>query len=112
MRSVVRSCSASAWAARGCAWLRRSQFISRRVKPLRIVRRPLEHSAAQELAAAGVPPTLARIYAARGVRSIDEVEHDLARLPSWSAFKGIEEAAKRLADAVTRGERILIIADY
>jgi single-stranded-DNA-specific exonuclease len=79
---------------------------------LRIVRRLPQPDAARALVAAGVAPTLARIYAARGVRSIDEVEYDLARLPSWSAFKGIEEAAKRLADAVTCGERILIIADY
>jgi single-stranded-DNA-specific exonuclease len=74
-------------------------------------RRPVS-DAAQVLAAAGVAPPLARIYAARGVRSIAELEHDLTRLPPWSTLKGIDAAAARLADAVEHGERILIIADY
>jgi single-stranded-DNA-specific exonuclease len=78
---------------------------------LNIGRRPVS-DAAQALAAAGVTPLLAQIYAARGVRSIAELEHDLTRLPPWSMLKGIGAAAARLADAIERSERILIIADY
>jgi single-stranded-DNA-specific exonuclease len=76
------------------------------------IARRLVPDAAQALAAAGVTPLLARIYAARGVRSVAELEHDMTRLPHWSTMKGIDAAAARLADAIERSERILIIADY
>ena len=79
---------------------------------MEIVRRPQVPDAAQALASAGVSPLLARIYAARGVRSVVEIDHELARLPPWHGLKGIDAAAKRLADAVARGERLLIVADY
>jgi single-stranded-DNA-specific exonuclease len=78
---------------------------------MEIARRPVS-DATQALVAAGVAPLLARIYAARGVRSAAELEHDLARLPPWSTLKGIDAAAVRLADAIERSERILIVADY
>jgi single-stranded-DNA-specific exonuclease len=78
---------------------------------MNIVRRAVP-DAAHALAAAGVAPLLSRIYAARGVCSTAELEHDLTRLPPWSMLKGIDAAATRLADAVERNERVLIIADY
>lgn len=78
---------------------------------MEIVRRAVPDTA-HALAAAGVRPLLARIYAARGVRSIAEIDRDLARLPEWSALKGIDAAARRLAAAIARGERLLIVADY
>jgi single-stranded-DNA-specific exonuclease len=75
------------------------------------VRRAVPESAAA-LAAAGIGPVLARLYAARGVRTPAEIALDLAGLPSWRALKGIEAAADRLAGAVMHGERLLIVADY
>ncbi|HEX7272191.1 MAG TPA: single-stranded-DNA-specific exonuclease RecJ [Casimicrobiaceae bacterium] len=78
---------------------------------MQIARRLVPDSAAA-LAAAGVTPVLARIYAARGVRSAVELADDLGLLPPWRLLKGIEEAAARLADAIERGERMLIVADY
>ncbi|HXX86423.1 MAG TPA: single-stranded-DNA-specific exonuclease RecJ [Casimicrobiaceae bacterium] len=79
---------------------------------MEIVRRPQPLDVAEALAVSGVSPLLARIYAARGVRSVAEIDHQLARLPPWSGFKGIDGAATRLADAIARGERLLIVADY
>jgi single-stranded-DNA-specific exonuclease len=76
-----------------------------------IVRRRVPEAAAS-LAAAGVAPVLARVYAARGVRSLAELDLDFAQLPSWTALKGIDAAAARLADAIERRERLLIVADY
>jgi single-stranded-DNA-specific exonuclease len=76
-----------------------------------IVRRSVP-AAAESLAAAGVNPVLARIYAARGVLEATELHPDLARLPSWRLFKGIDAAAARLAQGIDRGERLLIVADY
>jgi len=78
---------------------------------MEIVRREVPGSAAA-LVAAGIHPVLARIYAARGVATTDELNTDLARLPSYSLLKGIDAAAARLADAIAEGERILVIADY
>ena len=78
---------------------------------MEIVRRDVPESAAV-LVAAGIHPVLARVYAARGVGGADELDTDLARLPPFSQLKGIDAAAARLADAIARGERILVIADY
>jgi single-stranded-DNA-specific exonuclease len=76
-----------------------------------IVRRPVPATAAT-LAAAGIPPVLARVFAARGVRTPDDLDTGLATLPSYALLKGAEAAAARLADAIARGERIVIVADY
>lgn len=76
-----------------------------------IVRRPVPDTAAM-LAQAGIAPVLARIYAARGVRTASELDLELTQLPSWTTFKGIDAAAARLAAAIERRERMLIVADY
>jgi single-stranded-DNA-specific exonuclease len=65
-----------------------------------------------ELRAAGLSEVLARIYAARGVRSAAELDCGFSGLPPWAAMKGIESASARLTDAIVRGERMLIVADY
>ncbi len=76
-----------------------------------IVRRTVPESASI-LAAAGVPPALARVYAARGIRSPAELVLDFTGLPSWTSLKGIEAAADRLAMAIAHDQRLLIVADY
>jgi single-stranded-DNA-specific exonuclease len=78
---------------------------------MEIVRRTVSASA-PILVAAGIAPALARVYAARGIASPAELKLDLAGLPSWKALKGIEVAAERLARAIARDERLLIVADY
>ena len=76
-----------------------------------LVRRTVP-AAAEALAAAGVHPVLARVYAARGIASRDDLDTDLARLPPVAAMKGIAAAAARLADAIATREKIVIVADY
>jgi single-stranded-DNA-specific exonuclease len=76
-----------------------------------ILRREVPDTIAR-LRSAGVPEVLARVYAARGIVSADELDCGFSGLPSWDSLKGIQGAAMRLADAVVRGERMLIIADY
>jgi single-stranded-DNA-specific exonuclease len=61
---------------------------------------------------AGVTPLLARLFAARGVRSIDELDDGLARLLPPTSLRGAEAAATLLADAIARQRRICIVADY
>ncbi|MFP5384334.1 MAG: single-stranded-DNA-specific exonuclease RecJ [Gammaproteobacteria bacterium] len=77
----------------------------------RIVRRdpPAENALA---ALSGLPPVLARVLAARGIEHPDALQTDLSRLLPPSQLKGIDRAASLLADAVTGGERILVIGDY
>jgi len=78
---------------------------------MEIVRRSVP-PAASALSAAGVNPVLARVFASRGVASADELALELTTLPGFATMKGIADAATRLADAILRREKIVIIADY
>ena len=66
----------------------------------------------QNLLDAGFSALEARLYAARGIRSRIELEHELANLLPYTSLKNIEAAAARLADAIACQERILIVGDY
>jgi single-stranded-DNA-specific exonuclease len=61
---------------------------------------------------AGVTPLLARLFAARGVRSADDLDDGLAKLLPPNTLLGAEAAAKQLAQAIEARERICVIADY
>lgn len=76
-----------------------------------IVRRP-PGAAVAALVAAGLSPVLARVYAARGIATIAELDHSYHALPPFATMKGIDAAAQRLATAIANHERILIVADY
>jgi single-stranded-DNA-specific exonuclease len=60
----------------------------------------------------GVHPLLARLLAARGVRSADELDDSLARLLPPSTLLGSAQAGVLLADAITQKRRICVVADY
>jgi single-stranded-DNA-specific exonuclease len=76
-----------------------------------IVRRAIP-DAHRSLLAHGLPPVLARIYAARGIADPRELDHSLAALPDFAPMANIDVAAARLAGAIERHERILVVADY
>ena len=61
---------------------------------------------------AGVHPLLAQLYAARGVRTADELDEGLGRLLSPTTLLGARQAAVLLADAISAGKHICIVADY
>ena len=61
---------------------------------------------------AGVHPLLAQLYAARGVRTADELDEGLARLISPTTLLGAKEAAVLLANAIKNNSHICIVADY
>uniref|UniRef100_UPI00355987B6 single-stranded-DNA-specific exonuclease RecJ n=1 Tax=Piscinibacter sp. TaxID=1903157 RepID=UPI00355987B6 len=61
---------------------------------------------------AGVHPLLARLFAARGVRSSDELDDGLVRLLAPTELLGAAAAAKLLADAILERRRICVVADY
>lgn len=61
---------------------------------------------------AGVHPLLARLFAARGVTSADQLDDAPARLLPPDTLKGAASAAARLAEAIQRGQHICVVADY
>jgi len=61
---------------------------------------------------AGVHPLLARLFAARGVRSADELDDAMGQLLPPSTLRGSAEAARLLADAIDANQRIVVVADY
>ncbi|HYL89845.1 MAG TPA: single-stranded-DNA-specific exonuclease RecJ [Burkholderiales bacterium] len=78
---------------------------------MKITERPYQEAHRQALVAAGIHPLLAKIYAARSIRSATELAYAPAGLLA-PTLKGIDQAATLLADAIQTGKRLLIIADY
>jgi single-stranded-DNA-specific exonuclease len=79
---------------------------------MRIVQRTYAEADHRTLVEAGVHPLLARIYAARRIRSSAELRYEVSALLPPSLLKGVEQAARLLADAIQSGKRLLIVADY
>ena len=59
-----------------------------------------------------VPVLLQRIYASRGVTHTDDLRLTLDALATPATLPDCSIAARRLADAVMAGERILIVGDF
>ncbi len=74
--------------------------------------RPFSERTANWLAQSGLHPILARLYAARGLQSPEELSLDLKQLLSPIELKGCIETASLLADILEKNEPILIVADY
>jgi single-stranded-DNA-specific exonuclease len=58
-----------------------------------------------------VHPVLRRIYAARQV-AVEQIEPSLSGLIQISELKAARAAAERLADCLTRRERVLVVGDF
>ena len=78
----------------------------------RITVRPVPQRARLMLEQAGIPPLLARLYAARGVQDAGDIDTQLKALLPPAAMKGIDNAARLMADAIQKRQSILIVADY
>lgn len=78
------------------------KFIAREIPP-----RP-----AWTLEQAGTHPLLSRLLAARGIRTVDDLDDAPGKLLPPSGLRGIDTAATLLADAIEQGRRICIVADY
>lgn len=78
----------------------------------RIVARSVPMRANLMLEQGGIHPLLARLYAARGIKSADELDTSLGKLIPPQEMKGATAAGRLLADSIAAGERILIVADY
>ena len=79
---------------------------------MKIIDRDVPPRALWALEQAGIHPLLARLYAARGMASADELDDSLARLLPPATLKHADTAARLLADAFAQRQRICIVADY
>ncbi|MDI9333106.1 MAG: single-stranded-DNA-specific exonuclease RecJ [Cytophagales bacterium] len=86
--------------------------MSSRLNAIKISTRDVPPRSQWALEQSGIPSLLARLYAARGVASRDELDDSLAKLLPPSGLLGITSAAQLLADAVRQQSRICIVADY
>ena len=79
---------------------------------MKIINREVPPRAAWALEQEGVHPLLARLFAARGVQDIGELDDSLAQLQPPERMLGTGAAAQLLADAMAAGQRVCIVADY
>ncbi len=78
--------------------------------PIRIREREVPGTAAT--LAAAMLPRIARLLAARGVCSVDEVDLRMRGLRAPENLPGLDAAAARLAQAIVGDERILVVGDF
>ena len=74
--------------------------------------RPFSERTATWLAQSGLHPLLARLYAARGLQTPEELSLDLKQLLSPVELKSCIDTASLLADILEKNEPMLIVADY
>jgi len=66
----------------------------------------------RRLLESGYSPTLARIFAARGISDSKELGVSLQELLSFESLKNAGKMALLLAEAIKTGRKLLVIADY
>ncbi|MDO8457489.1 MAG: single-stranded-DNA-specific exonuclease RecJ [Burkholderiaceae bacterium] len=79
---------------------------------MKITVRDVPPRAAWALEQTGVHPLLARLFAARGVNTKEQLDDGLALLLPPSSLKGVQDAAVLLADVIAQNKRLCIVADY
>jgi single-stranded-DNA-specific exonuclease len=77
-----------------------------------IVARSAPAQAVAALTAADIHPLLARVYAARGIESPQQLATGLTALVPFTELHNAQRMAQILADAISAQERLLIVADY
>ena len=77
-----------------------------------IVTRPVDTALEARLTSAGLPPFLARIYAARGIGSPSQLDADIKRLIPLEQLLNAGKMAAHLADTIAERKKLLIVADY
>jgi single-stranded-DNA-specific exonuclease len=78
----------------------------------RIAARTADPRAVARLTAAGVPPLMARLYAARGIAGAEAIGGGPADLLPPATLRGAADAGRLLADAIAARSRILVVGDY
>lgn len=79
---------------------------------MKLQTRPVDYLAQQRLLEGGLPPLLARLLAARGVRHFEDTRLELAAMLPPDALLGLEAGARLLSDTIDQGAPILVVGDY
>lgn len=79
---------------------------------MQIVRRNINPSQVQALVDSGVPPIMAKLYAARAVSIPESGAYQMQDLLKPEALLGCPQMAKALADAIAQQKQIMVIGDY
>ena len=79
---------------------------------MKILTRDIPPRAVWALEQAGVHPLLAKLFAARGMTSKDDLDDGLAQLLAPTGLAGTQAAATLLADAIESKQALCIVADY
>jgi single-stranded-DNA-specific exonuclease len=79
---------------------------------MKITIRDVPPRAAWALEQTGVHPLLARLYAARGVSTKEQLDDGLGKLLIPPDLKGAAQAAQLLATAIGQDQHLCIVADY
>ena len=79
---------------------------------MKILTRDIPPRAVWALEQAGVHPLLAKLFAARGMTSKDDLDDGLTQLLAPTGLAGAQAAAALLADAIESKQALCIVADY
>jgi single-stranded-DNA-specific exonuclease len=77
-----------------------------------IVDRAFDPQASDALQRGGMHPVLARVFAARGIASLEQLDNSLNRLHEPRAMHNLAQMARVLADAIAQRKKLLIVGDY
>ncbi|MBI4194004.1 MAG: single-stranded-DNA-specific exonuclease RecJ [Betaproteobacteria bacterium] len=77
-----------------------------------IVPRAAPIDAVERLVRADIPPLLARLYAARGIRAPGQLDRNLGGIIPPERMHNLRQMAGLLADAISNRKQLLIVADY
>ena len=78
----------------------------------KIIERTYSQADAERLIVAGIHPVLARVYAARGISSVKQLDNKLDQLLPFAEMHNANAAATLLADAIAAQRKLMIVADY
>ena len=79
---------------------------------IQISQRSYPTNTAQQLIDTGIAPLLARVYAARGICNVTQLDTGLQYLLHFTKLKNAQKMACFLADAIAAQRKLLIVADY
>ena len=76
------------------------------------IERTFSPAIAQHLQEEGFCPAMARVLAARGIETVEDLKPDWRAMLAPQKLDGTTNAAKLLADAIEQNKKIMIVADY
>ena len=76
------------------------------------IERTFSPAIARHLQEEGFCPAMARVLAARGIETIEDLKPDWRAMLAPQKLDGTTNAAKLLADAIEQNKKIMVVADY